>query len=217
MKMSWPIISVAVVLPFGAFILYWVNVVLEARTATPRLLEAVKHVQETSINAIPARWIEYLVTVEDPSFWENDGIDFRSPGQGLTTLTQGLAKRLYFDRFTPGFQKIELILISKFALNAQASKQEIIEAVLSTAYFGEDERGSIIGFPDAARRLYNTELLSLTDDQFIGLAAMLIAPNAFNPERNIKAHSNRVERIKKLIAGDCEPAGLMDVYLEGCA
>lgn len=197
-------------------VLYWTYAVLQARSMTPTLLEAVKQRQDLQIEAIPGPWIDSLITVEDPSFWTNDGIDFSTPGQGLTTLTQALAKRLYFDRYTPGFEKIELILFARFALNAQAPKEEILNAFLTVAYLGEDDLGPIIGFPDAARRWYGVELSELTEKQFLGLAAMLIAPNSLNPARNSKGLRDRVTRIERLVKGSCAPSGLMDVALDGC-
>jgi membrane peptidoglycan carboxypeptidase len=187
--------------------------VLEARAITPELIERLASTQMYQLK--PAHG-EILIKVEDPTFLTNNGIDFDTPGQGLTTLTQALAKQLYFERFTPGLQKLELILISRFALTPLATKDDVLHAFVAVAYLGQDDAGSIVGFPEAARRWFGKSFHELSDDEFISLVAMLIAPNSFNPRQHPQENKERVTRIKRLIAGACAPIGLLDVALEGC-
>ncbi|WP_234902631.1 transglycosylase domain-containing protein [Agrobacterium larrymoorei] len=47
-----------------------------------------------------------LLAVEDPNFSTHSGVDFSTPGAGLTTITQSAAKRLAFEEFHPGIGKI---------------------------------------------------------------------------------------------------------------
>ena len=90
---------------------------LRARDETTGLISGVLAKADPQIMHVPADRIAMLLAVEDPTFWTNDGTDFFSRGAGTTTLTQSLAKGLYFPSgFHPGFEKIELILIAKFAL-----------------------------------------------------------------------------------------------------
>lgn len=196
--------------------LYLTVRVVEARQATPEMIEAILAENDPQISQIPRERIDMLLKVEDPTFWTNNGWDLNTPGQGLTTLSQGLAKRLYFNPFKPGLRKIELMVIARFALNAKASKEDILSAFLGVAYLGTDEGQSIIGFADGARHWYGKELSDLSTDEFLGLVAMLVGPNALDPRRHADANLERVERIKKLIDNACEPLGLRDVYYEGC-
>lgn len=83
-----------IVLGFGGY-LGWR--VLDARARTPALMAAALADVDPQIASLSQDRIDILLTVEDPTFWTNDGLDFETPGQGLTTLSQGLAKRLYFD------------------------------------------------------------------------------------------------------------------------
>jgi membrane peptidoglycan carboxypeptidase len=194
--------------------------VIDARAKTPALLRGALAGADPQLAALSPHQIDALVLIEDPTFWTNDGLDFTSPGQGHTTLTQGLAKRFYFRRFKPGFArlgKLELMLLTKFALNARATKQEILSATLATAYFGNDKSGPIVGFAEGARRWYGRELSELDFDSYLGLVAMLIAPNALNPLAHGEANAERVERIKRRLAGECVPNGHRDVVLDGCA
>jgi hypothetical protein len=50
----------------------------------------------------------------------------------------------------------------------------------------------------------------------IGLAAMMIAPNEYNPITNRPVHQERVTRIERLLTGKCHPTGLLDTKIEGC-
>lgn len=191
--------------------------VFEARAATPDLLMRIERLSDPSANQLSPRQTDILIIVEDPTFWTNNGLDFKTPGQGLTTLTQALAKQLYFDRFTPGLKKLELILISRFALSTLATKHEILQAFLAVAYLGQDDAGPVVGFSQATQRWYGKALSELTEEEFAGLVAMLIAPNTLDPKEHPQENRQRVDRIKQLIAMECAPTGLLDVALVECS
>src|SRR5262249_41443094 len=143
---------------------------------------------------------------------------FFSPGAGMTTITQALGKLIYFpDGFKPGFRKIELILIAKFATAPMESKTDILRAFMATAYLGRDAQGEVTGFSEGARRWFGKELNALSDDQFLALVAMLPGPGALDPERHASANAERVARIKRLLAHQCTPLGVTDMMLQGCA
>jgi penicillin-binding protein 1B len=97
------------------------------------------------------------------------------------------------------------------------TKDEQLTLALNTANFGHDGDRWVVGFPDAARTYYDRPLLELSDDQFLGLAAMLMAPDTFHPRHHPEAHAERVRRIQALVAHRCRPRGWRDVYLAGCA
>ena len=79
-----------------------------AQTRTPDLLRVwLAKPQPVAMAALPAERKAMLLAVEDPGFYSHKGVDFASPGQGMTTITQALVKFLYFDSFIPGFAKIE--------------------------------------------------------------------------------------------------------------
>jgi membrane carboxypeptidase/penicillin-binding protein len=45
---------------------------------------------------------EWLLAVDDPAFYHHVGVDSRTTGAGYTTITQGIVKLLFFDKFEPG-------------------------------------------------------------------------------------------------------------------
>ena len=158
-----------------------------------------------------------LLAVEDPGFFHHRGIDFGTPGQGMTTLTQSLAKFLYFERFRPGIAKLELMLVARFALHPAFTKREQLEIFINHARFGTSRGRPIIGFNDAARTFYGRALEHLTDREYLTLVAMLMAPGRLNPVRHPQANAERTRRIEALLAGRCRPRGLRDVEYEDCA
>lgn len=190
--------------------------ILDARRDAPRMVRAILAEMDPRVDAVPDTRLAKLVRVEDPTFWTNDGIDLRLPGAGMTTISQGLAKRLFFQRFRPGAAKIELVVLTKFALTPTVSKKDILRAAMATAYLGRDEKGAVIGFAEGARRWYGRELDELDERQFLGLVAMMPAPNRLDPARHAAANAERVARMERLIAGVCTPLGVRDVELKGC-
>lgn len=157
-----------------------------------------------------------IIKVEDPNFFSHNGTDFSTKGAGLTTITQAIVKKLYFKHFTPGFQKIEQSLIARYAVTPVVSKEVQLNVFLNVSYFGDENGREVKGFADAARAYFGKLVSELSQDEFLGLVAMLIAPNDLKPRANNPKSTVRVARIKKLIAGQCEPSGLMDVQLEAC-
>lgn len=159
------------------------------------------------------RQLEILLKVEDPAFFSHKGVDFSTPGAGITTITQGLVKLLYFDKFKPGIAKIKQTLIAAFALDSLVSKDNQLKLFLNLAWFGTDNEGKPLnGFAAAARACYGRELAQLSEDQFIALVGTLIAPEIFSPLKNPAMSQDRLGKIKLLLAGDYRPKGLCDLY-----
>lgn len=158
-----------------------------------------------------------LLAVEDPGFFRHRGFDMSTPGQGRTNLTQSLVKIFYFDRFRPGFAKIEQSLIARFVLDPAMSKEAQLRAYLNHARFGQVEGRPVTGFAQAARAFYGREFRELTDREFLSLVAMQIAPRELDPLRQPKANAERVRRIERLLAGQCRPASVDDVRYPACA
>ncbi len=191
--------------------------VVQWRAATPELIERILARSSVSIDDLNPEFIDILLTVEDPAFWSHKGIDFTTPGQGLTTLPQSLGKQLYYRPFKPGIRKLDLLMLTRFALVPTVSREHILIAALSTAYLGSDNGKAVIGFPAGAERWFGKPLEDLSRKEFTGLVAMLAGPDAFNPEKRPEQFRDRVSRIERLLAGDCQPTGLRDVYYTACA
>lgn len=162
------------------------------------------------------RQMDILLKVEDPAFNTHGGLDFTSPGQGLTTIPQALVKRLFFERFQPGFAKLEQSLIAKFVVDRRWSKEQQMQLFLNHAYLGKHNGDTVIGFPAGAKAHFSKPFDQLSEEEYTGLVAMLVGPNSLRPDKFPDAYRQRLAKIQNYIAGDCEPAGLRDVMYENC-
>ena len=152
--------------------------------------------------------LQAILAIEDPLFFQHSGVDLATPGAGLTTITQAVAKWIYFERFEPGIQKITQTLYAYFALDPFVSKMDQITLFINLVGLGK----GVKGFHQAAIHYYKKTFDKLSSDEFLSLLAMVIAPKNFNlrdfPQRN----RERVKRMKKVISGEYKPKSLMDIY-----
>ena len=215
-RIAWRYLALAPLLLLAALVLYELFAIHRARQATPEVLAAAAE-GELKIGDVPKRRLNMLLKVEDPGFYRHRGVDFSTPGAGMTSITQSLVKRFYFDNFEPGFAKLEQSLIARFVLHPAMSKQAQLQAYLNHSHFGAVRGRRVVGFADAARTFYGREFGDLTDRQFLGLVAMMMAPRTYDPLREPQANAERVSRIEAMLAGRCAPQGLRDVALHACA
>lgn len=202
---------------WGALITYQAYVLWRAHGRTDQIRSAtLSRPQAITLQGLTAEQKDILLTVEDPAFFAHRGVDFSSPGQGMATITQALVKRLYFEEFHPGLAKIEQSLIAVFVLNRRFTKEEQLTVFLNQAYLGEQNGQPVLGFAEASRAYFGKPFHALTMDEFIGLVGMLIAPNTLRPDLHPEAHQQRVQRIKLLLAGGCQPKGVFDPWYREC-
>ncbi|MEC7765059.1 MAG: transglycosylase domain-containing protein [Pseudomonadota bacterium] len=166
-------------------------------------------------DSLGARYRDILIRVEDPNFWDHSGLDISTPGAGLTTITQSLAKRVAFDEFHPGLRKVRQTGYA-LGLEVRLSKAQILALWLDSLEIGEGPNGWIVGFHNASDVLYGRPPESVTETQFIRLVAVLIAPASFDLTEHDTALDERTKRIQRLIAGICAPVDNSDVWLDGC-
>ncbi|MBY0420965.1 MAG: transglycosylase domain-containing protein [Parvularculaceae bacterium] len=211
-------VALLLIAVFAAYAAYFGWRIVEARRLAPDAVAALLADADPADEALSAERKEWFVKVEDPTFWTNDGVDEKTPGAGRTTIAQGLGKRLFFKRFSPGplkLGKLELMAMTRFALIPAVSKNDILAAAIATLYLGSDESGAVNGFAEGARRWFGKELGALSDEEFLSLVAMAPAPNRFRPGG--AANAERVGRIRRYLDGACAPKNVDDIYYEACA
>jgi membrane peptidoglycan carboxypeptidase len=195
---------------------YYANEVRVARSDTPALVAAASSRYGTQLKLadLPAQRLNTLLAIEDPAFMRHNGVDLTTPGAGMTTITQGLVKILYFpEGFDPGIDKIRQTLIAQYALNALVSKEDQLALFLNTAYLGNKDGKPVHGYAQGARSYFGKEFAALSDAEFVSLVAMLIGPNYFKP--GTPAHDERIKLVQAYLAGRYQPDGLLDVEYKG--
>lgn len=189
---------------------YYTIEVIKARNYTRQNLTHYLRTESFALDLkdISSQQLEILLAVEDPAFFEHNGMDLSTPGAGITTITQGLVKQFYFEEFKPGFAKIKQTLIAVFALDSLISKEDQLRLFINSCHLGYETKG----FESAAQFYYGKPFKALTEDEYISLVAMIIAPTTFNIRRYPARNAERVKRIKKLVAHEYTPKGLFDLY-----
>ena len=189
-----------------------------AEARTPQILAAyLAKPQPVALAALTPDRKEILLKVEDPGFYQHKGIDWSSPGQGMTTITQALTKFLYFKRFRKGFAKIEQSLIARFVLDRHLTKDQQLALYINQAYLGEIDGKPIRGFEAASLAYFDKPFAEINSEEYLGLVGMLISPNALRPDKHPDAYKERVARIENLVAGNCKPTGVLDALFAACA
>jgi len=199
----------------GSALHYW-NEVGTARADTSALVQQAfqNYGRPVTIKDLASQRIDMLLKIEDPMFRRHRGVDLATPGAGMTTITQGLVKLLYFpDGFQQGIAKTRQTLLAQYALDALVSKDEQLELCLNATYFGSVEGKPIHGIAAAAEAYFRKSYVDLTDDEFIALIGMMISPATLQP--GTRASVTRVARIKKYLAGEIAPASVLDVEYIG--
>lgn len=159
------------------------------------LKEKIKEIQNrpnfVAFDAIPEDFIEALIENEDKRFYLHFGIDpiaiIRAMYynwkageivQGGSTLTQQLAKNLYFTFEQKYERKIAEILVA-FDLERHYTKKEILTFYCNIVYFGE----GCYGIYDASMHYFNTTPEQLTKEQCLQLVYTLQCPEENNPNQ----------------------------------
>ena len=138
---------------------------------------------------IPKKMAEYVVTIEDDRFFDHKGFRYDSIRYaykrnrkekkiiaGGSTITQQLAKNMYFHFRRSYFRKI-IELVIAIRIEHKLSKEKILELYLNIIYFGNGQ----YGICDAAEFYFDNDVRSLSINQIFILACIIAAPTASNP------------------------------------
>ena len=193
-----------------AIVLYQVGSVLIAWYETPGMVKKLLASDQIKLRSseLTQRQKDILLKVEDPGFYHHHGVDLGTPGAGLTTISQAVVKKLYFKKFRPGFAKIRQTLLARFVFDPLVPKDDQLTLFINLVWF----RKGVIGMISAAEFYYGKQVSDISEDEFISLVAMIIAPRTFDIKDRPASNAERVRRIKMLISGTYTPKGLMDQY-----
>jgi monofunctional glycosyltransferase len=182
---------------------YEIYAVVIARHITRELFAKYETATENGVKSpatLSSDRVSMLIKVQDPNFWSHRGVDWSAPL--ATTVTQSVVKKLYFKKFEPGIAKIEQTLIAQFAVGSLTSKNAQLAAFID-----------VNGLDPAARAWFGKPLEALDDDQYLSLLATNNTPRV---APGTTENRERMGRIKKYLAGQCERRGLADVWLDQC-
>lgn len=145
-----------------------------------------------SIDQISKDYLNAVIAVEDKRFNEHFGIDIYSIGRALlnnienkkiigggSTITQQLAKNMYFDQKKRLTRKVaELFVV--FNLEENYSKEEILELYVNVIYFGD----GYYGIKEASNGYFDKEPSELDLNEATLLAGIPNAPSVYQLSNN---------------------------------
>lgn len=156
------------------------------------------------IDQVSQHYKDAVVAVEDHRFYEHSGFDLittvsaafsniktKSLGQGGSTITQQLAKNLYFTQEKKFTRKVAELFMS-FDLENKLSKDEILELYINIIYFGD----GYYGIKEASNGYYSKEPIDLTLEEAIMIAGLPAAPSVYSPTVNEKLASERYKQVE---------------------
>lgn len=166
----------------------------------------------TPMSAIPQLLVDAVRISEDASFYGHDGfdrdqiakalIDLKGGqgARGASTITQQLAKNLYFDGDRNLTRKIEEAIVTA-ALEASVSKHRLLEIYLNVIEWGD----GVFGVARASRHYFDKEPYELTGREIAFLAGIIPAPRKVDRElRTLGASAWAEKRTQRVAHFLCE-------------
>ena len=146
-----------------------------------------------SINEVPKYYTDAVIAVEDHRFKEHGAIDIIAIGraivsnfqakefnEGGSTITQQVAKNLYFITEDDIISRKIAEIFVAFDLEKNYSKDDILEFYINTIYFGE----GYYGIREASNGYYKKEPKDLNLYEATLLAGVPNAPSVYAPTIN---------------------------------
>lgn len=150
--------------------------------------------QYVTVDQISLSFIQAILAIEDHRFWDHHGVNkirmlkaiwitlfTDAHPQGASTITQQLTKNLFFSFEKTLTRKFRELLVS-LQIEAQFSKEEILEAYLNQIYFGPVAQG----VETASRVLFGKPAAQLNLAEAAMLAGLPKSPSRYNPLRHLE-------------------------------
>lgn len=152
---------------------------------------------------LPKDYVNAVVAIEDHRFYDHSGIDIISIGraivrnvvnlsyvEGGSTITQQVAKNLYFSQEKKMTRKIAEVFVA-FDLEKNYNKDKILELYVNTNYFGS----GYYGVKEAARGYFDKSLDELSLEECALLAGIPNAPSVYSLDVNPDLADERAQYV----------------------
>ena len=152
--------------------------------------------------------IHAVVSSEDQNFFGHEGVDWKAIQESLekdvrkrrfarggSTITQQLAKNLYFGTAKTPVRKLRELVVARW-LEDDLTKARILALYLNVIEWGD----GVYGCEAAARHWYGKSAAALAETEAAGLAAMIPNPRRINPRVSPDRHQRATQRVLWLMA-----------------
>ena len=160
-----------------------------------------------SFDEYPKDLVNMLLLVEDQSFFNHSGVDFKEilrvlygylfdekELRGASTITQQLIKNSLLSRDKSLSRKVEEALMA-ILLELSYNKKFILERYMNTVYLAQQGSTAFHGFASGSLHYFKKDVSSLNLREMATLVALLKGPSYFNPTNFPDRLKKRVEMI----------------------
>ena len=161
----------------------------------------------TPLDEISSDFTDAIVAIEDRRFYEHGAVDFialaratfinlreKQVLQGGSTLTQQVAKNIYFSNDQNFVRKVAELFVA-YNLEKVYTKDEILELYVNVVYYGDGN----YGIKEASENYFGKLPSELSYDEATLLAGLPQAPSAYALSTNYeRAKQRQVEVIEAL-------------------
>ena len=157
----------------------------------------------TKIEDMPQFYLDAVVAVEDHRFYNHGAIDPIAIAraiwtniksfelkEGGSTITQQLAKNIYFTQEKTALRKIAEIFMA-FEIEKNCDKDEILELYVNTSYFGD----GYYCIKEATNGYFKKEPIDMNEYESSMLAGIPNAPSVYAPTKNPDLASQRQRQV----------------------
>jgi len=155
------------------------------------------------LSRVSRHLIHAVLSSEDQNFFGHEGVDWKAIeesieknvekgrfARGGSTITQQLAKNLYFGTRKSLVRKVRELVVTRW-LEADVSKARILALYLNLIEWGD----GVYGCEAAARHWYGKPASELSATEAAGLAAMIPNPRRLNPRVGAARHERATRRV----------------------
>ena len=160
-----------------------------------------------SIETYPVEMVNMLLLVEDQSFFQHWGVDFKEiirvfygylfedkPIRGASTITQQLIKNTLLSSNKTLSRKIDEALMAML-MELNYDKNYILERYMNTVYLAQQGSIAVHGFTSASQFYFAKKVEDLYLREMATLVALLKGPSYYHPVKHPDRLNKRVNMI----------------------
>ena len=162
---------------------------------------------ENSLETYPTEMVNMLLLVEDQSFFQHWGVDFKEiirvfygylfedkDIRGASTITQQLIKNTLLSSDKTLSRKIDEALMAML-MELNYDKNYILERYMNTVYLAQQGSIAVHGFASASKFYFGKKVQDLDLREMATLVALLKGPSYYHPVKYPDRLNKRVDMI----------------------
>lgn len=200
------VIFAGTILTYKGYTLY--KEALDKMSVVDKVAQIKSDENYTELKDLPEFYLDAVIAVEDRRFYEHGAIDpialvravfvniksFELK-EGGSTITQQLAKNVYFTQEKSALRKVAEMFMA-FEIEKNCDKDTILELYLNTSYFGDGYY--CVG--EASRGYFDKEPIDMTRNEASMLAGIPNAPSAYCPTKHLNlAQQRQIQVLDKMV------------------